>query len=253
MRLTEIYEIADRLAPFALSREYCDRYGAYDNSGILADCGGQVSGVLFSLDCSLKTVEAATERGANVLFTHHPAIYSPIKRLGAEDALTAAIKAGVSVLSAHLNLDCAPDGIDESLMEGLGGENPALMNPLSSGGYGRAYALRASSAELLSRIETRFCTRRTLCYGGGRTEKVASFCGAGMDEAAIAFALREGADTIVTSDGKHHLIALAAERGLNVYLMTHYASENYGFRRFYEKFKNMTDVPCGYFTDDRLL
>ena len=40
MKLTKIYEAVDEIAPFSLSREYCEKYGAYDNSGILIDCGG---------------------------------------------------------------------------------------------------------------------------------------------------------------------------------------------------------------------
>ena len=39
MKLSEIYKVADSLAPKCLSDEVCQKYGAYDNSGILVDCG----------------------------------------------------------------------------------------------------------------------------------------------------------------------------------------------------------------------
>ena len=74
MRLKNIYDAADELAPFALSAEYCDTYGAHDNSGILLDCGEEVTGVLCSLDLSLEAAEQAKRAGANVIFTHNPAI-----------------------------------------------------------------------------------------------------------------------------------------------------------------------------------
>lgn len=37
MRLNQIFEAIDEIAPFSLSREYCEKYGAYDNSGIILD------------------------------------------------------------------------------------------------------------------------------------------------------------------------------------------------------------------------
>lgn len=257
MRLKEIYEIADGLAPFSLSREYCEKYGFRDNSGVIVDCGEEIGKILFALDCSEDAVRRAEETGAQLLFTHHPAIFTPVSRLsteGGERALLRAIRAGISVISAHLNLDSAEGGIDECLMRGLGGSDPSVMHVLSCGGYGRAYDVRTDSEKLLARVRTEFCTDRVIFYGEQRAiSRVASFCGAGMDEETLDFAVREGADTIVTSDGKHHLIARAVGEGMNVVLMTHYASELYGFNRFYRKIKEKTGLPCEFFTDVRLL
>ena len=89
MKLAEVYKLIDGIAPFSLSRDYCEKYGAYDNSGILVDCGREITGILFSLDCSLRAVAAAKEAGAELLVTHHPAIYAPLKRLGQDDPVTA--------------------------------------------------------------------------------------------------------------------------------------------------------------------
>lgn len=255
MRLKNIYDAADALAPFALSAEYCDTYGAHDNSGILLDCGEEVTGVLCSLDLSLEAAEQAKRAGANVIFTHHPAIFYPIRALGANDPLTVCARAGISVISAHLNLDCAPGGIDEELMLGLGGSGGKLMHPLSDGGYGRVYPVHAEQLPAFAeRIRARFSTERMLVYGERPVKKVASFCGAGLDESAVAFACGRGADTVVSSDAKHHIIAALVERGVNVVLMTHYASEQYGFVRFAERLKEkIKGTPVRVFTDERFL
>ena len=90
-------------------------------------------------------------------------------------------------------------------------------------------------------------------YGERPVKRVASFCGAGMDEKSVSFALQAGADTFVSSDPKHHLVAMAAESGMNVLLLTHYAAENYGFKRFFERVKEKTDIECAFFEDARLL
>ncbi len=254
MRLTTIYNLCDAFAPFALSKEYCERYGAYDNSGVIVDCGEEITGVLFSLDCSLASVEKAKSLGANLLITHHPAIYSPVKAFCEKDSSLQAIKAGISVLSVHLNLDCAEGGIDQTLCEALGGVSPTVMQPLSKGGYGRAYAVDTDLNGLTTTIKQTFRTERVTVYGeNGKLSRIASFCGAGFDEGTLAFALAEGAQAIVTSDAKHHLIARAVELGLKVILPTHYAVEDYGYQKFYEKIKRELTVPCAYFTDERLL
>ena len=84
-------------------------------------------------------------------------------------------------------------------------------------------------------------------------KKIASFCGAGADEETLRFAVEQKADTIVSSDFKHHILALAREKGLSVIALTHYASENYGFKKYYEKIRRQAEVACVYHTDGDLL
>ncbi len=257
MNLKKIYETVDALAPFLLSKEYMER-GMHDNSGILLDCGRDIKGIVFSLDLSLAAVAEAKRTGANLIITHHPAIWEGAMRLTPDDtpALAECIAGGISVLSAHLNLDAAKGGIDESLMIGLGGKGAlAVMEELSCGGYGRVYDVRPQPLDgFAARARETFGTDKLAVYGEREVRRVASFCGGGFTYSAIAFALRHGADTLVTSDGKHHLISEAVEKGLNVLLFTHYASENYGFHRFAEAVKTkIEELPCTVFTDRRFL
>lgn len=256
MKLQEIYNLADRFAPFALSGEYCGKYGHRDNSGILLDCGEEIKGILFSLDLSERAIGAAENMGANCIFTHHPVIFMPIRSLTDCEGrcVLSCAKAHISLISAHLNLDAAPGGIDESLMQGLGGSAFEAMDELTGGCYGRVYDVAESSlGDFTARTKKTFRTERVIVYGNRPVKRVASFCGAGFDENSVRFALENGADTLVSSDGKHHLIAEAVERGLNVVLLTHYAAENYGFEKFYERMKKCIEVPCGFYTDDRII
>lgn len=255
MRLKSVYEAADALAPFRLSKEYCETYGFRDNSGILVDCGEEVTGVLCSLDLSRRAVEEAKKTGANVIVTHHPAIFSPVSSLRAADPVLLCARAGISVISAHLNLDAANGGIDEELMLGLGGSACIVMHTLTDGGYGRVYEVAEEPLPaFVARAKARFATERVLSYGDRPVRKVASFCGAGLDEETIGFALRHGADTVVSSDAKHHLIAALAEADVNVVLLTHYAAERYGFVRFAENLRQkIKGTPVSVFTDERLL
>lgn len=255
MRLKNVYEAADALAPFALSEEYCETYGFHDNSGILVDCGGEVTGVLCALDLSRRAVGEAKRLGANVIFTHHPAIFRPVSALHEDDNVLLCARAGISVISAHLNLDAAQGGIDEELMLGLGGSACEVMHALSEGGYGRVYQVKEEELSAFTeRVKARFSTERLLVYGDRPVRKIASFCGAGLDEATVAFAIKRGADTVVSADGKHHLVAALVEKNVNVVLMTHYACEQYGFVRFADNLKKkIKGTPVYVFTDERLM
>lgn len=255
MKLTEIYKLVDKIAPFSISGEYCEKYGAYDNSGILFDCGREIKCALFSLDCSMRAVEEAKKINAELLITHHPAIYTPLKELSADNAVTECAKAGISIISAHLNLDCAKGGIDDSLAEALGAKKTVRMHELTNGSYGSVFEVKKLPlGEFVNTAKKTLQTERVVVYGESPVQKIASFCGAGMDDETVAFALSNGADTFVSSDPKHHLIAEAVGKGMNVVIFTHYAAENYGFKRFYQKIKEKGSlVRAEFFADERLM
>ena len=274
MRLEEFYKIIDAVAPKRLSDEYCEKYGAYDNSGLLVDTGSPVEKALFSLDLSFAAIDKAVETGANVIVTHHPAIYGKIADIRCSDfqplgeKLIRCIKNGISLICMHLNLDVAQGGIDECLMQGVQtaaqGErtgagmrvNDTLFEPLSCGGYGRTYPITPVPLQALAEnMRKEFRSERILVYGNGErlVKKAASFCGAGASEAAVEFAVNNGADLLISSDFKHHVLSLAIERGLGVIALTHYASENYGFEKYYQKIRSQTGVECVYHSDANLL
>ena len=104
MKLAEIFNKLEEVAPVALSDEFCRKYKMYDNSGIIIDCKEEITGALFSLDLSLKAIEEAKKRGFNLIVTHHPAIYGGISRISADDTIGICSRSGLPVLSMHLNL-----------------------------------------------------------------------------------------------------------------------------------------------------
>ncbi|MBQ8876958.1 MAG: Nif3-like dinuclear metal center hexameric protein [Clostridia bacterium] len=268
MKVSDVYKIADELAPKRLSDEYCARYGAYDNSGVLVDTGDEIKGVLFTLDLSFAAIDRAVEIGANLIVCHHPAIYAKISDLRIDDErltgskIVKCIKAGISVIAMHLNVDTVDGGIDECLMQGVAlaaGESApkicAQMHPVDGGSYGKAYDLPAISVQgLAENMKKVFSTDRILVYGGEKTVcRAASCCGAGADEESILFAKNAGADVFISSDFKHHLLTLAMENGMGVIVLTHYASENYGFEKYCKKICQRLDIPCVYHTESSWL
>ena len=256
MKLKEIFETLETVAPVALSDEFCAKYKMYDNSGIIIDCKEDIKGALFSLDLSFKAIAEAKKNGFNLIITHHPAIFGGISRISADDLIGTCLKSGISVISMHLNFDAAPQGIDYHLMCGLGGDKAEILDGLQSGGYGRVYGVApVKFGELENTVSKNFNTQRTLFYGDKNktVKKIASFCGAGCNNEAIAFAQSHGADVLVSSDMKHHEIAKLIEMGINVIHMTHYSAENYGFNKIYTQISSALSIPTAYFADKDLL
>lgn len=261
MKLSELYAVIEAYAPKSLSDEYCKNYGLYDNSGILVDSKKEVKKVLFALDFSKATLDYAEKFGADAIITHHPAIYNKIGNILPEtvlgDKLITAIQKGISVVSMHLNMDVTKGGIDEYLMLGIGGKDAVVCDSVKEGcAYGRAYVVKEQTLEeLKTHIEREFTTTKVWAFGSGTVKKVASFCGAGVSDDTVAFAQREGADVVVSSDIKHNYLVDMLDSGLSVVQLTHYASENYGFKKIFETIK--AQLPSGiqseYFTDNALL
>ena len=256
MKLTEIFEKLETIAPVALSDEFCRKYKMYDNSGIIIDCKEEITGALFSLDLSFKAIEEAKKRGFNLIVTHHPAIFGGISRISADDVIGTCLKSGISVISMHLNFDAAPNGIDYHLMCGLGGKKAEILEDVQGGGYGRVYSVNGIKfSELEKAVCKNFKTQRALFYGekSKNVKKIASFCGAGSNNTAIEFAKTNNADVFVSSDMKHHEIAALLGMGINVIHLTHYSAENYGFNKIYTQISSAFTVPTAYFADEDLL
>jgi dinuclear metal center YbgI/SA1388 family protein len=262
VKLNELFALLEReVAPVKLSDEFCKACSAYDNSGIILDCGQDVNGILFTLELSVNVVTEAKRLGYNTIVTHHPAIYGGIKRLNPcsnpqDDALCECIKCGISIISMHLNFDAAKEGIDYYLMRGIGGDNAKMQVELSLGGYGRVYKIKQTTLEgLVTYIKKQFKSERVIYFGDKNKNiaTVASFCGAGCDEGAITFAVENGADVLVSSDLKHHNIAELVARGMGVIAITHYAAESYGMNKIYQKVSDKLGVHSAYFYDEQLL
>ena len=268
--LDNFFDIINEFAPIEISKKMIEK-GDYDNSGILVRCHENVKKVLYSLDLSKLAVEKAIEIGADTIVTHHPAIYSPLKSLSfldtSSNAVLLAVKNNINVISMHLNLDLANNGIDHSLALGLGAKEYKIIDFLDEKyGYGREFYLNISLKEIIENIKVNFQTNKILVYGiesksqsyiNEKGEKyIASFCGGGASHALNSVVEdKTSADIIITSDMPHHVIKELIEKDKVVVLIPHYASENYGFKKFYEfineKTKNIINSEI--FTDLRFL
>ena len=259
--IKELMRILDREAPLMLSEKQIEQ-GAYDNSGLLVHSHDEVKKILFSLDLSNEAVKKAKNLKCDTIITHHPAIYSPLKKLDKDSdsaSVLNAIKNDINVISMHLNLDVASGGIDECLARGLGGKGcKYLFDTDEKHGYGREFSVEETTfLNFVKNAKQTFSTKRVLTYGVDRAsiKKVASFCGGGS-EFVMRYLLSGGvADVIVSSDLPHHVIKAVIERDKCLLILTHYASENYGFNVFYKNIGSDLNgkIETVFFEDKRFL
>jgi len=126
----DILNILDELAPARLAAEW-------DNCGLMVgQPGGQVRKAALALDPSLENVRAAHDCGAQLLLTHHPLIFRPLKNLNLEDPTAAvialALKLDLTIVAAHTNLDAAADGVSWVLARRLGLNRLQVLHPQQS-------------------------------------------------------------------------------------------------------------------------
>lgn len=251
MTFKEIYSVAEGLAPVALSNAIVSAENGYDNSGVILETDREIDKVLVTLDLCPQCADYAVANGYGLIITHHPAIYGPIKRLdfaGNKALLTCALN-GIGVISMHLNLDIAENGIDHSFAMGLGAKKPTVITKyLGDCGYGRIFNIEKTTlADFKQRVCEEFNTDNVMIYGKRDREikRIASFCGAGCDIRELDLA--EGADAVVSADFKHHVIREALDRGMCVVQLTHYASENYGMKIFATSLAKKLNVKTVYY------
>jgi len=97
----------------------------WDKAGLAVGSATQpVASVLVCLSVTREAVELAKESGAQLIVSHHPLLWSPLKRLDPRDTATQLsvelYRSGIAAYSAHTNLDVAADGVNACLADALG-------------------------------------------------------------------------------------------------------------------------------------
>lgn len=108
----------------------------WDNSGWQVGAPDEeCRGVLLAVEATEATVQEAIGLGCNLLVTHHPLLFHPLKHLGTssyqERTILLAIQHKVAIYSAHTNADNAALGINHYLAERFQLQGTQPLAPLS--------------------------------------------------------------------------------------------------------------------------
>lgn len=219
MTVNDIYEFLNSLFPTDTA---CD----FDNVGLLiGDAEQTVSKALIALNCTLETVKLAKENGCELIITHHPVIFSPLKNVLVGSIQYELIKNGISVISMHTNLDIAEKGgVNTCLCNALGIENTEVY--IASDGYAlQCGNVSPVSAENFAK-HIKKALGGTVKYVDGKKpiEKVLVCSGSGGE--FISEAIKGGFDALVTADIKHHQFLVAYDSGISLFDGGHFGTED---------------------------
>jgi GTP cyclohydrolase I len=110
----DIYAFIDGFAPFQTAM-------SFDNPGLLVgDDNTEVTTALLSLDITPEVVREAAELGAQLIVSHHPVIFHPLKKLSKGSVPYLLAQHSITAICAHTNLDMAAGGVNDCLAERLG-------------------------------------------------------------------------------------------------------------------------------------
>lgn len=196
----------------------------FDNVGLLIGSEQTKSEkVLVALDCDINAVNKAAELGASIIVTHHPVIFSGLKRVTDKSVVKAVIENKITVISAHTNFDQGKGGLNDILCERLGIVNYSKFTA-SDGYILNSGEVNISNPDLLAKD----IKSRLLCpvkYVAGRPIKRVLICsGSGGD--FITDAYNNGFDGLITADVKHNYFIDALNYGISLFDAGHYATEN---------------------------
>ncbi len=234
--MEKLEKIISRLevnAPLSLCEEW-------DNSGLLVgDKECMIDKVMVVVDVTMAVLEEAVEKGANLIVSHHPIIFAPIKSITQSTTngrlLLYAISHGINIYSMHTNLDSASGGINSRLAVELGlgerdGKDFCYRTGKIEGGI--AFGDLASKVRLLTGDNT----IKTSGNLDEVVERVAIISGAGGrdDDFVQDVILPNNIQVFITAEVKHSLLLTLVDNNVKLIELGHWTSEKIAKNIIYE-------------------
>ncbi len=193
MKLAEIVELFQEKAPAETAEEW-------DNSGLLVGSADtDIRTVVVALDITPQAFEHAVACGAELIVSHHPVIFTPLRALEPDSVPYRLAQSGIAALCLHTNLDKADGGVNDCLAARLGLRQvrraPDGMSRI--GELPQALTAAEFSALVAERLQTAVRVRA----GNAPIRTVAVCGGAGAD---LVLPLLSCADAALTGEVKHH-------------------------------------------------
>ncbi len=234
MKCSEIMEILEELAPSGMACEW-------DNPGLLAGRSDkEVRTILVAVDATDAVLSQAEEAGADMLLTHHPLIFKPVRSINDRDfigrRLLRLIQADRSYYAMHTNFDAAPGCMAALAGERLGLAHTCVLEEMGCTKEGVPYGIglcgdfeqRLCLSEAAERVKKAFGLSHVTVYGDDGGEKRirwAAVC-PGSGGGTLKEALKSGADVYITGDIGHHEGIDAVAQGMAVIDAGHYGIEH---------------------------
>lgn len=222
----EIYDFIDSIIPFSTQE-------SWDNSGFLAgDPDMGVHRIITALDITNKVIDEAISENAELIVSHHPVIFTPLKSVMTNSPVGRMILREISAICTHTPFDMSPLGMNKGLYDLL--SEPLGLSesyiPFEETGeglsVGRIYELNAplSPEEAAKKAKSALGCSAVRFSGGGRViRKIAVSSGSGGS--FIELAQRKGADALISGDFKHDAFIDSGNDGFTIIDCGHFHTE----------------------------
>ena len=224
MKVRDVIKVIEDFAPLSIQE-------GWDNSGLcVGSPDDEVTSILMGLDCTERLVDEAIGCGADMIITHHPLIFSGLKRISPDDAVGAAVikavRAGISIYAAHTNADKVIAGVSGAMAARLGLTDVRILDEDGEGtGLGVVGNLPEpiSAEEAIRLVKERFALK--MIKASAPVDKPISriaMCG-GSGSSLIKNAMKAGADLYISGDISYH--NFFTPEGFMLMDIGHYESE----------------------------
>ncbi len=229
----------ERLAPPFLAE-------SWDNCGLqVGDLKWPVKKVWVALDPLLPTISSAARQQIDLVITHHPLIFKPLRKIDLDTIegkiISTALGARTAIYSAHTNLDSAREGINDLLARKIGLAHLAAMVPAKAGegrehghldppvmGMGRIGILDPplTVGQLAQEIKEKLRLEKVKVAGQmDRIVRKAAVC-SGSGGGLLADFMASDADVFVSGDLRYHDARSVEDAGRALIDVGHFASEH---------------------------
>ncbi len=219
MTVYDIYHAIDAFAPFQTQEKW-------DNSGLLVGGHRQaVNKVLVTLDISCNALLKAEQEKCDVIVSHHPVIFSPLKTIGSESVVYELCRQGIAAICCHTPLDIADGGLNDLLTDRLRSVlDIEEILPLMPDEPGRILRLKQamSCTELAKAAKTALGCTSVRCSGEVMVNRLGICTGSG---ASLLEEVEGKCDCLLTGDVKHDRWYKAQELGMGLIDCGHYHTE----------------------------
>lgn len=210
-KVKDFYGYLNSIAPFETQEDW-------DNSGMLVgDMDAEVKKAAVVLDITHEEIKKAKAIGADLIISHHPVIFNPIKSVTKGSVPYELVASSINALCCHTPLDIADGGTNDSLAELLGIEVTRTENPIL-----RLGTVEPTTAEnLAGKIAKTLNTKVRYADAGRKIEKIAICTGAGCSLIEAAGEI----DAFITGDASHHNFLDCVQAGITLIAAGHYETE----------------------------
>lgn len=215
MKIKEVYDFLDFIAPFNTAEEW-------DNCGLsVGSLENDFTKILVALDVTEEVIDEAVKNGAELVVTHHPLIFTPVSKIESDSLIYKAVKSGVTFISSHTCLDKTAGGVNECLAVKIGLKNIRHSGVDSFLKLGDIDPISAEDFALQIKESLNTSVNFTTC---SKTIKTVAFCSGGGGD-LITVAAEIGADALVTGEAKHHEFLEAKHLDVALFAAGHFETE----------------------------